>query len=87
MRSYEKEIIARNKTGTVIKFIGDRGFGFIEPEEEINGGENIFFNITTVTELISEYPKPGSTVLFDLAPDKKHIGYFRAVNVRVIREY
>ena len=64
--------------GTVKFFNGDKGFGFITPE---NGGADVFVHVSAVQNgnSLSE----GQRVSYDLGQDRK-TGRSRAENVRVL---
>ena len=64
-------------TGTVKFFNGDKGFGFITPE---NGGTDVFVHVSALgASSLSE----GQRVSYELGQDRK-TGKSRAENVRVL---
>lgn len=66
-------------TGTIVRLVRDRGFGFIKTE---NGSE-IFFHATGVTGGTAfDYLNEGQKVTFDRSQDTRGRGE-RAVNVQV----
>ncbi len=67
-------------TGTIIKFIADRGFGFIMSDA---GGEDIFFHITCCAEGFDE-PCERQRVEFEERPSPRRDGQFEAFAVRLI---
>ncbi len=67
------------RTGTIVRLVRDRGFGFIRTED----GSEVFFHATGVTgstpyDNLSE----GQTVTFDVEQDTRGRGQ-RAVNVQL----
>ncbi|MGI0524097.1 cold-shock protein [Rhizobium giardinii] len=65
-------------TGTVKFFNGDKGFGFITPE---NGGTDVFVHVSALQagSSLSE----GQRVSYEIGQDRK-TGKSRAENVRVL---
>lgn len=66
-----------SRGGTVKSWIGDKGFGFLLPDD--GGGEDVFVHrsaLIGVEELL-----PGDRVIFDVKDDGKGRGRFKAVNV------
>ena len=64
-------------TGTVKFFNGDKGYGFITPE---NGGSDVFVHVSALQGgTLSE----GQRVSYDLGHDRK-TGKSKAENVRVL---
>jgi len=63
-------------TGTVKRFVADRGFGFITPDA---GGSDIFFHISALTGP-ARTPKEGDRILYDVEQGPKGP---RAVNARL----
>ena len=55
-------------TGTVSKFIDEKGFGFITPDE---GGKDIFVHHTDINMDGFKSLKPGQRVTFDVAQESK----------------
>jgi CspA family cold shock protein len=66
-------------TGTVKFFNGERGYGFIKPDD---GGRDVFVHITAVERAgLKDLPE-GARISFDVEPDKKGKGP-KAVNLLV----
>ena len=68
-------------TGTVKFFNGERGYGFIKPDD---GGRDVFVHITAVERAGLKDLTEGQRITFEVEPDKKGKGP-KAVNVSVNR--
>jgi CspA family cold shock protein len=66
-------------TGTVKFFNGERGYGFIKPDD---GGRDVFVHITAVERAGLKALNEGQRISFDVEPDKKGKGP-KAVNLVV----
>jgi cold shock protein len=66
------------KKGTVKWFNGQKGFGFIKPDD---GGNDVFVHISAVERAGMSNLSEGEKVLFDLVSDRK-TGKFSASNLR-----
>jgi CspA family cold shock protein len=64
-------------TGTVKFFNGERGYGFIKPDD---GGRDVFVHITAVERAGLKDLSEGQHVTFEVEPDKKGKGP-KAVNL------
>ena len=64
-------------TGTVKFFNGERGYGFIKPDD---GGRDVFVHITAVERAGLKALTEGQRISFDVEPDKKGKGP-KAVNL------
>jgi cold shock protein len=64
-------------TGTVKFFNGERGYGFIKPDD---GGRDVFVHITAVERAGLKSLNEGQRINFDVEPDKKGKGP-KAVNL------
>jgi cold shock protein len=64
-------------TGTVKFFNGERGYGFIKPDD---GGRDVFVHITAVERAGLKSLIEGQRISFDVEPDKKGKGP-KAVNL------
>jgi CspA family cold shock protein len=63
--------------GTVKFFNGERGYGFIKPDD---GGRDVFVHITAVERAGLKNLNEGQRITFDVEPDKKGKGP-KAVNL------
>ena len=54
--------------GTVKFFNGERGYGFIKPDD---GGRDVFVHITAVERAGLKSLNEGQRITFDVEPDKK----------------
>jgi CspA family cold shock protein len=63
--------------GTVKFFNGERGYGFIKPDD---GGRDVFVHITAVERAGMKSLNEGQRINFDVEPDKKGKGP-KAVNL------
>ena len=66
------------QTGSIVKYFEDKGFGFIRPE---NGGKDVFFHISRLTEGSASDLIPGSKILFEVGMDRT--GKTAATSLRV----
>src|SRR3979411_2387388 len=66
-------------TGTVKFFNGERGYGFIKPDD---GGRDVFVHITAVERAGLKDLMEGQRITFEVEPDKKGKGP-KAVNLVV----
>ena len=64
-------------TGTVKFFNGERGYGFIKPDD---GGSDVFVHISAVERAGLMDLTAGQRITFDVEPDKKGKGP-KAVNL------
>lgn len=67
-------------TGTVKWFNGQKGFGFIEPED---GGKDVFVHISAVERAGLSRLDEGQKVSFDVVADRR-TGKSSADNLRVV---
>jgi CspA family cold shock protein len=65
------------QTGVVKFFNGERGYGFIKPDD---GGRDVFVHITAVERAGLKSLNEGQRISFDVEPDKKGKGP-KAVNL------
>jgi cold shock protein len=65
-------------TGKIKMFNGDRGFGFIKPDD---GGDDIFFHVSALRE--GDEISQGKPVSFETGVDKKS-GKTKAVSVDLV---
>lgn len=66
------------QTGTVKWFNGQKGFGFIQPE---NGGDDIFVHISSVEKSGMHTLNEGQKITFDVEIDERK-GKSSAVNLQ-----
>lgn len=67
------------QTGTVVKYFDDKGFGFIRPD---NGGRDVFFHISRLTEGLSTDLVPNAKVAYELGMDRT--GKTAAQSIRIV---
>jgi cold shock protein len=65
--------------GTVKRWLGDRGFGFITADV---GGHEVFVHVSALGGLVEL--REGQRVTFEEEPDTRGAGRVRAVNVAVL---
>ena len=66
--------------GTVKFFNGEKGYGFIEPED---GTRDIFVHVTAVEQAGLRSLSEGQKIAYEVEPDKKGKGP-KAVNLKVV---
>ena len=66
------------QTGSIVKYFEDKGFGFIRPE---NGGKDVFFHISRLTEGAATDLVPGAKMLYEVGMDRT--GKTAATSLRV----
>jgi cold shock protein len=66
------------QTGSIVKYFEDKGFGFIRPD---NGGKDVFFHISRLTEGAATDLTPGSKILYKVGMDRT--GKTAATSLRV----
>ena len=66
------------QTGSIVKYFEDKGFGFIRPD---NGGKDVFFHISRLTEGAAADLLPGSKILYEVVMDRT--GKTAATSLRV----
>jgi CspA family cold shock protein len=74
-----EELLPMAQTGVVKFFNGERGYGFIKPDD---GGRDVFVHITAVEQAGLKGLNEGQRISFDVEPDKKGKGP-KAVNLVV----
>jgi CspA family cold shock protein len=75
----DREALSMTQKGVVKFFNGERGYGFIKPED---GGRDVFVHITAVESAGLKSLSEGQQISFDVEPDKKGKGP-KAVNLVV----
>jgi CspA family cold shock protein len=68
-----------SQSGTVKFFNGEKGYGFIKPDD---GGVDIFVHVSAVTRSGLATLSEGQQVTFDVEPDRKGKGP-KAINITV----
>jgi CspA family cold shock protein len=71
------EDVSMAMSGTVKFFNGERGYGFIKPDD---GGRDVFVHITAVEQAGLKALNEGQRIEFEVEPDKKGKGP-KAVNL------
>jgi CspA family cold shock protein len=66
------------QTGSIVKYFEDKGFGFIRPD---NGGKDVFFHISRLTDGAATDLTPGSKILYEVGMDRT--GKTAATSLRV----
>lgn len=66
------------KTGTIVKYDGIKGFGFIEPD---TGGDDVFLHASILGEQLKQVLRGGTRVQFEAAPGNQGT---KAVAVRLL---
>jgi CspA family cold shock protein len=74
-----EECFQMAQTGVVKFFNGERGYGFVKPDD---GGRDVFVHITAVEQAGLKGLNEGQRISFDVEPDKKGKGP-KAVNLVV----
>ena len=70
--------ISGEQPGSIVKYFEDKGFGFIRPE---NGGKDVFFHISRLTEGSATDLMPGAKILYEVGMDRT--GKTAATSLRV----
>jgi cold shock protein len=78
-RNHGERSFPMAQSGTVKFFNGERGYGFIKPDD---GGRDVFVHITAVEQAGLKSLSEGQRIDFDVEPDKKGKGP-KAVNLVV----
>jgi cold shock protein len=68
------------KTGTVKWFNGQKGYGFIQPDD---GGPDVFVHISAVERAGMQYLREGQKIAFDVVADKR-TGKLSAEHLRAV---
>ena len=66
------------QTGAIVKYFEDKGFGFIRPD---NGGKDVFFHISRLTEGSATDLSPGAKILYEVGMERT--GKTAATSLRV----
>jgi CspA family cold shock protein len=78
-KHFRGEEIPMAMSGIVKFFNGERGYGFIKPDD---GGRDVFVHITAVEQAGMKALNEGQRIQFEVEPDKKGKGP-KAVNLVV----
>jgi CspA family cold shock protein len=76
-RNHGTGVFPMAMTGTIKFFNGERGYGFIKPDD---GGRDVFVHITAVEHAGLKALAEGQRITFDVEPDKKGKGP-KAINL------
>jgi len=68
----------REQIGSVVTYFEDKGYGFLRPDD---GGRDVFFHVSRLTEGDPTTLKPGTRVLYELGMDRT--GKLAASSVRL----
>jgi cold shock protein len=68
----------RENTGSVVTYFEAKGFGFLRPDD---GGRDIFFHVSRLTEGLATDLRPGTKVVFELGMDRT--GKLAASSLRI----
>ena len=71
--------------GTIKKLVGDRGFGFILPEDAPPTGKDLFFHRGDVQGDAYDSLREGQHISYDLGTDERR-GTAKAANVRAVTQ-
>ena len=67
------------QTGSVVTYFEAKGFGFLRPDD---GGRDVFFHVSRLTEGDATALKPGTKVVYELGMDRT--GKMAASSVRIL---
>ena len=76
--SPSSEAPAGEQGGAVVTYFEAKGFGFLRPDD---GGRDIFFHVSRLTEGLATDLRPGTRVLYELGMDRT--GKMAASSVRI----
>jgi CspA family cold shock protein len=71
-------------TGTIKTIRSEKGFGFIQKDNEASGNGNIFFHMSAVEEARFDDLREGQSVSFEEGRDPRDPSRLRASNVRLL---
>jgi CspA family cold shock protein len=72
------ETPAGEQTGSIVTYFEAKGFGFLRPDD---GGRDIFFHVSRLTEGLATDLRPGTKVLYELGMDRT--GKMAASSLRI----
>ena len=70
------------QSGSVVTYFEAKGFGFLRPDD---GGRDIFFHVSRLTEGLATDLRPGARVLYELGMDRT--GKMAASSLRIPHPY
>jgi CspA family cold shock protein len=66
------------QTGSIVTYFEAKGFGFLRPDD---GGRDIFFHVSRLTEGLATDLRPGAKVMYELGMDRT--GKMAASSLRI----
>jgi cold shock protein len=72
------EVPTGEQGGSVVTYFEAKGFGFLRPDD---GGRDIFFHVSRLTEGLATDLRPGTRVLYELGMDRT--GKMAASSIRI----
>jgi cold shock protein len=72
------EVPSGEQSGSVVTYFEAKGFGFLRPDD---GGRDIFFHVSRLTEGLATDLRPGTRVLYELGMDRT--GKMAASSIRI----
>ena len=66
------------QSGSVVTYFEAKGFGFLRPDD---GGRDIFFHVSRLTEGLATDLRPGTRVMYELGMDRT--GKMAASSIRI----
>lgn len=72
------EVPSGEQSGSVVTYFEAKGFGFLRPDD---GGRDIFFHVSRLTEGLATDLRPGTRVLYELGMDRA--GKMAASSIRI----
>lgn len=72
------DVPAGEQGGSVVTYFEAKGFGFLRPDD---GGRDIFFHVSRLTEGLATDLRPGTRVLYELGMDRT--GKMAASSIRI----
>jgi CspA family cold shock protein len=72
------EAPAGEQSGSVVTYFEAKGFGFLRPDD---GGRDIFFHVSRLSEGLATELRPGTRVLYELGMDRT--GKMAAASLRI----
>lgn len=72
------EVPSGEQAGSVVTYFEAKGFGFLRPDD---GGRDIFFHVSRLSEGLATDLRPGTRVLYELGMDRT--GKMAASSIRI----